>query len=198
MPKAISAFEKGISNFLCSRNEDLASFIQNSAINFELLDKSRTYLLIDEEAETDIPILGYFSIAVHSLEIPETMGGKQIRILDGYSSKIHKKTISNVPAYLIGQLAKNDLYANDVTGDELLAAAINIIEKARAVAGGRLIVIDCKPVCKLHEFYKRNGFFMIGHNDDSNLDQFVYFLSKQWMQGGNVSDMTKVTAKVFY
>lgn len=73
MPGAISAFDKGISNFLCAKNEELAYFLKNSAIEFEKLDKSRTYLLVDEEDEQDIPVLGYFSIAVHSIEIPETM-----------------------------------------------------------------------------------------------------------------------------
>ena len=197
MPGAISAFDKGISNFLCAKNEELAYFLKNSAIEFEKLDKSRTYLLVDEEDEQDIPVLGYFSIAVHSIEIPETMESKKIRLLDGYSAKNHNKTVASVPAYLIGQLAKNDLYAEDVDGDELLNAAINIVEKARLIAGGRLIVIDCKPIQKLHDFYERNGFMMIGHNKESELDQFVYFMSTQWMQGGKVVDMTKATNKAF-
>lgn len=185
----MEVFGESISNFSCAKNEDLAEFLHNSAEKFERLDKSRTYLFVEKDELGGPRILGYFSIAVHSVNVPEGMGMRKIRMLDGYSAKRNGAVVSVVPAYLIGQLAKNDMYSHELSGDEMLAAAISTIEKARNVAGGRLIVIDCKPIEKLHEFYTRNGFILIGHDEETGLDQFVYFLNTRWLQGGAIKGM---------
>jgi len=67
-------------------------------------------LLLDEdELECgNIKIAAYFSLAIQSLKIPESTSMSQIRRLDGLYSKSGGEPISEVPSYLIGQLAKDD------------------------------------------------------------------------------------------
>ena len=38
-----------LSSFSCVYDEDVQNFLRNRAIDFELLSKSRTYLIIDKE-----------------------------------------------------------------------------------------------------------------------------------------------------
>ena len=85
-----------------------------------------------------------------------------------------------------GQLAKNDKFAFDVTGDEIIQAAISVIKELQNGLGGRLIAVDCKLVKALHDFYERNQFIMIGHNDDNDLDQFVHFINRKRFDFGKI------------
>jgi len=181
--------DKGILEFSCKKNNDLEEFLSTRAILYEQVSKSRTYLFIDEDAlDEKISILGYFSIGLKTLMLPDNLSNNQIRKLDGYSSKINRKKINSLPVYLIGQLAKNDQYKSLISGDEILQAAISTIREYSSCLSGRLIAVDCKPVDKLHEFYKRNHFIMIGHDRISGLDQFVYFLNRLQIQGERVKE----------
>ncbi len=122
--------------------------------------------------ETRAEIYGYFTLAIHSLTIPENASKNLVKKLVG-----SKSTSKNIPAYLIGQLAKNDLFADKISGKEILETALDGIKKAQEIVGGRVVAIDCKPEPKLHKFYISNGFVYLGHNDANNLDQFVLKLS---------------------
>lgn len=48
------------------------------------------------------------------------------------------------------------------------------------------LAVDCKPVKALHDFYERNLFIMIDHNDDNDLDQFVHFLNRKRFDFGKI------------
>ena len=177
----------GISSFSCPKNQELEEFLKKSAFLYEEIAKSRTYLLIDEDSlGSPLSILAYFSIGMKTLIIPEDLSARQLRQLDGYSDKMYRRRITNLPVYLIGQLAKNDKFAFDVTGDEIIQAAISVIKELQNGLGGRLIAVDCKPVKALHDFYERNQFIMIGHNDDNDLDQFVHFINRKRFDFGKI------------
>lgn len=135
-----------------------------------------------------VSILGYFSIGLKTLMLPDNLSNNQIRKLDGDSSKINREKLNSLPVYLIGQLAKNDQYKSWISGDEILQAAISTIREYSSYLSGRLIAVDCRPIDKLHEFYKRNHFIMIGHDQISGLDQFVYFLNRSQIQGERVKE----------
>ena len=51
---------------------------------------------------------------------------------------MYRRCITSLPVYLIGQLAKNDKFAFDVTGDEIIQAAISVIKKLQNGLGGTL------------------------------------------------------------
>ena len=187
MPRIRQDLEAGISSFLCTRNDDLADFLKEKAIIYEEIAKSRTYLFVDEESfGSSLSIVAYFSIGMSSLSIPKDLSARFLRKLDGYADKAHGKRVDNLPVYLIGQLAKNDLYAKEISGDEIIQAAIATIRKFYRELGGRLIAVDCKPVPALHKFYEKNGFLMIGHNEENDLDQFVYFLNRKQSNFGKI------------
>lgn len=179
----------GISSFSCSKNPDLEHFLKKSSFLYEDISKSRSYLIIDAESLGGVlSILAYFSIGMKTLILPENLSGRQLRQLDGYSDKMYKRRITSLPVYLIGQLAKNDHFASEVTGDELIQAAVSVIRDIQQRLGGRLIAVDCKPIKALHNFYERNHFIMIGHNEDNDLDQFVFFLNRKRLDFGQIVD----------
>ena len=82
-----------------------------------------------------------------------------------------------MPAFLIGQLAKNDFFKNELKGSELINQALAIIRMAQEHVGGRVVVADCKSELKLKQFYLDNGFKFLGHNNRNDLDQFVFKLN---------------------
>lgn len=53
-------------------------------------------------------------------------------------NKMYRRCITSLLVYLIGQLAKNDKFAFDVTDDEIIQAAISVIKKLQNGLGGTL------------------------------------------------------------
>lgn len=70
-----------LSSFSCIEDEDIESFLNNRAIEFERLSKSRTYLICDEEQLANngldcITIYGYISVALKILTIPKEISNR--------------------------------------------------------------------------------------------------------------------------
>ena len=168
--------KKFLSSFYCERDQDIQKFLQNRAIDFERLSKSRTYLIVDEEQVKsplvpfeELVIYGYISLAVKVFNAPETISNRQRQQLDGFSSKEHGKPIANFPCYLIGQLAKNSNVPKDsISGAELLNFAYDIIAISVDAVGGRNILIECRNEPKLVKFYLENDFYEISKMPDEN------------------------------
>ena len=186
MPQADKLVSECISNFSCARDEDLVSFLANRAVLYEQVARSRTYFIIDEEALPSFSVLGYFAISLHAICLPESLTNRQIQRLDGFSAKNRQGRKAALPAYLIGQLAKNDAFAQCITGRELLGYAFSIIKGLYRDTGGRIVAIDCRPIEKLQKFYSDNGFVQIGHNEATGLDQFVFMLNNSCIEGSEV------------
>ena len=107
---------------------DVENFLKNSAILFEKLNKSRTYLIF-KKGTTDI--LAYFTLTISILKIvDEDVSKKTLKRLDGIS-----KEKKEFPVYLIGQLGKNDKFWNEINGREILEKAIYLIYKANSIVG---------------------------------------------------------------
>jgi len=162
--------EQILSSFSCAQDEDIENFIRNRAIEFERLSKARTYLICDQEAmETQgvVRILGYISLAIKVLQIPEGVSIRQRKNLDGFSGKIHNEPITEIPCYLIGQLARNDTADRTrLSGSDLLEEARRIIINAVEAVGGRFMMIECHDEAKLIQFYRNNGFEEIARIPD--------------------------------
>jgi len=54
---------KAVLNFSC-QDDDVESFLKNKAIDFEKRDRSRTYLLVDDDNNN---LLGYFTLSLKAL-----------------------------------------------------------------------------------------------------------------------------------
>lgn len=187
MPIALSSLikiageDKGLlsrilSSFSCSQDEDIEFFLRNKAVDFELLSKSRTYLICDEEqiAKKDfyleqLKVYGYISIALKVLTVPEEFSNRKRKELDGLNAKIHGEPIKDFSCYLIGQLSRNsDVSSESISGTKLLQIAYDIIASAVEAVGGRFMMIECKEEQKLIDFYSANGFQEIQRNKDGN------------------------------
>ena len=122
----------------------------------ETSDKCRTYLIVDEnklKEKEEICVLGFYSIAPHIFNIIDGMSKSKIKKLDGFN-----KNAKSIQCWLIGQLAKNDNYAKEITGKEILEFAEETIIVLHKLAGLRTILIECKNKNKLIKFYEDNNF----------------------------------------
>ena len=163
--------DEKLPGFICEKDRDLKDFLRNKAVTYEQHNKGKTFLIMDFDKmknEKRAEIFAYYTLAIHSLPIPENASKNLIKKLVG-----SKSNAKNIPSYLIGQLAKNDLFADKISGKEVLDTALVGIKKAQEFVGGRIVAVDCKPEPKLHNFYISNGFTFLGHNETNNLDQFV-------------------------
>ncbi|MBP1920695.1 hypothetical protein [Youngiibacter multivorans] len=161
-----------ISIFVCSKDIDIENFIKQKAIMFEKLGKSRTFLVFDEDSDK-FNILGYYTIAIQVLKIPSEFSNRRILKLDGLSAKRNGEIITELPAILIGQIGKNELYKDNVTGHKIMEFCLNTIFDGQARLGGRLIILECKKVPYFYGFYEQFGFNKL--EKEYQDDEFVQF-----------------------
>ena len=174
--KASVDLKDALLSFKCNRDTDLQNFLTDKSVNFDKADKTRTYLILDEEMfiAGRLFLLGYFSLAIKVLTVPDELSGSQRKKLDGKYSHIE----NGISAYLIGQLGKNDLYKDKITGRQLVFEAMKIIKEARILVGGRVVYIECADNTKLIKFYENNGFSVFSRNKKSKLVQMITYISK--------------------
>ena len=149
-----TVIESYVANFYCSKDNDIEDFLKKKAILFEKLGKSRTFLVVDESFE----IVGYFSLALSILDIPEILSNRKRKNLDGLSAKRNGELVEKIPSILIGQLAKNDLYSEKFSGNGLLEVCLSKILEGQKILGGRIIMVECKKKPELINFYEQADF----------------------------------------
>ncbi|PUU89345.1 hypothetical protein SAMN04515654_1274 [Halanaerobium congolense] len=86
------------------------------------------------------------------------ISGRKAKFYDGFSSKINGVKITEFPAILIGQLGKNEMYADLISGTEILEYCLAKILEGQARLGGRIIMLECKDVPYLINLYEKFGF----------------------------------------
>lgn len=164
MRDAISIFpeedlERLFSVFSCPKNSDVESFLQTKAIRFEKSHNARTHLIVDTD---DSSLLAYFSLTFKEVVLPEALSGTQVKKLDGIS-----KRATNIRAYLIGQLAKNQaITGNELCLRDIMDFAYSVIEKAWLSVGGRIILIECEDNIRLLDHYQEHGFERLQKDGD--------------------------------
>jgi hypothetical protein len=151
-----------ISRFACKKDDDIENFLYNKALLFDRKGKSKTHLLLDERLLQNgtIEAVAYFSLAIQLLRIPEGTSNNQIRKLDGLYSRKGITPITEIPSFLIGQLAKNDRYSKLFSGSLLLEYALSAVATAERIVGGRIVFVECREIPVLINFYRNNGFFV--------------------------------------
>jgi uncharacterized protein (DUF1330 family) len=160
--------EKAVSNFFCEKNLDVEKFLREDAINREKRDLTRTYLIIDQnkfEEKNEISIVAYFSIALKTLIIPQTLSNSKIKKIDGFSKDAKESIV-----YLIGQLARNDNYSSEaITGADILARALNVISDIKDKIGGKVVLVECEDKKKIINFYLENEFERLPEHSENEL-----------------------------
>lgn len=95
----------------------------------------------------------------------------------------HKTEQNNyeIKGYLIGQLGKSysdiSIKAKQASGKDILALAYDKLREVYAIAGGRILFVECEDHKKLKDFYNQNGFRELEDYDSpNNLCLFVKML----------------------
>lgn len=168
-----------ISIFVCQKDSDIENFLKERAILFEKLGKSRTFFIFDEDDEV-FKILAYFTLALQILKVPEELlSGRKTKAFDGFNAKIKGEKITEFPTILIGQFGKNDLFKGSITGFEAMQYCLSILLDGQARLGGRIIMLECKNISYLIEFYKKFGFSKIEKDyEEGELLQMVKILQE--------------------
>ncbi|MFA6808490.1 MAG: hypothetical protein WCR27_05805 [Eubacteriales bacterium] len=143
------------------------------AVTFEKLGKSRTFFIYDENDEV-FKILGYFTLALQVLKVPDSLSNRRIRNFDGFNAKIKGEKITQFPTILIGQVGKNDLYKESFTGYELMQYCLSTILDGQMRLGGRIILLECKDIPYLNDFYNQFGFIKIERDYEHN--EFLQYI----------------------
>lgn len=117
--------------------------------------------------------MAYFSVAIDHLSIGTETSKTMKRNLNGIFNE------DRVPCYLIGQLARNDSCSRQLlSGEELLEYALDVLENAHDLVGGRFVRVDCKDRDSLLKFYQNNGFRSLPGRGRHGLCRLVRFISK--------------------
>jgi imidazoleglycerol-phosphate dehydratase len=158
----LQAFLDGYYDCVGSEQE---SFLKSKAIMMEKKNICRTYLAVDEEKR----ILGYFSIGLRCIKIPESDVGSK-----DFSKKMNVDPETKVAqSYLIGQLSRSRTSSKGL-GSMLMADAIGLIRMANHIVGCRLVRVDCDDT--MTEYYSRHGFRKLKKNGVGELNQMAYIL----------------------
>lgn len=112
-------------------------------------------------------ILAYFSLSFKEVDLQvDKISKSEIKQLDGINKNANK-----IRVFLIGQIGKNSLIANNLIK---LADIFNEIEKillkAKQLIGGRAVILECQPIAKLLDLYSHHDFKQLAVvNDDEML-----------------------------
>jgi hypothetical protein len=166
-----TAYRLAVSRFLC-RDKEVETFLCSKAFDFDCRNVARTYLLIDQDSvsKTEPDILAYYSLSVRQLVFDAGLSKNKIKEIDGFS-----KIATSVSAILIGQLGKNILHGDAISGTKIMSLAMTSVRQAFDIIGCRIAFLECQQVNNLISFYLENGFepLRINHN---GLLQMIRFL----------------------
>ncbi len=170
---------EAISVYKCSKDADIELFLKEKAILFERKSKSRTFLIINAEtlSVNRVDLLAYFTLAIQTLKIPKGISANRIKKLDGLFAKRGSDLISEIPAFLIGQLGKNDLFSNGISGEEIINYAFSTLFRVRELIGGRVVFVECRDNLDLIRFYENSGFEVFRQDPDDKLLQMIRLLA---------------------
>lgn len=153
-----------IEGFSC-KDKDVEYFLKEKAFDFEKRDKSRTYLVFDEATAE---LVGYFSLSLKSLEFRDTLSRSKIKEIDGFS-----KDVKGIAIALIGQFGKDEKQEKNVSGNALLRICLDKLYQVQTLIGGRYILIECRDIDKVVDFYQNNGFTYLQLDKSDNYIQMA-------------------------
>ena len=153
-----------IARFTC-QDKDVETFLKDKAFEFERRDKSRTYLILDDESGI---LLEYFTISLAALSFGDGVSKNTVKRIDGFS-----KDVRAVGIILIGQFGKDCVLAKHVRGVELLDICMRTIKRVKNIIGGRFVMLECLDVKSVVSFYETNGFKLLQVDDRDKYLQMI-------------------------
>jgi len=161
-----------LNSFYC-KDKDVESFLKAKALDFDLRNKSRTYLILEKESFSKgvFKILAYFTLSLKILEFKNSTSKSLIKNIDGFS-----KNINSVAVMLIGQFGKDEILAKNIKGNTFLDICLGIIGNVQNLIGGRIVLLECLPIEKITSFYSKNGFKFLQSDKNDKYAQMVRHL----------------------
>ncbi|MSA01013.1 N-acetyltransferase [Lactonifactor sp. BIOML-A3] len=167
-----------LSSFSCPMNKDVEDFIRNKAIEFSKRGFAKTHLVFwVSDDQTEKELVGYYTVAPKVIKVDKKAVSKSVgKRLRAQGINSHDDNEYIVPAPLIGQLGKNYADGNNclISGNELLALAVEKVKLVQNEIGGRFVYLECEEKEKLLEFYQENGFKIFGKRlldrDETGID----------------------------
>ena len=165
-----------LSNFSCSKNQDVQNFLTTTdkCISFEKKNRSRTYLILNETNE----VLGYFSLALKTLFAQKQSLTSSIRrkINPGKSISSISTDTDYYNVYLIGQIGRNDLFTSqDLSLPDILSEIFSILTEAQTRIGGSSILIEVDNNERLINLYQEHGFVYLDTDQESLSQLLILF-----------------------
>jgi hypothetical protein len=175
--KAESRVLEFLKTFTCKKNEEVEEFLHNPdrAIRFQKESISRTYFIID--SSNDIKIVAYFSLAMKSIIIKEHYPISQTKRRRMNMRMVDKENNFEVcSTYLIGQIGRSDQFTReDIDLQGILNYIFGVINKARELVGGRIILVEVDKEPKLIKRYEEHNFENI--QSDDKLTQLMQWVN---------------------
>jgi len=161
-----------LQNFCC-KDKDVEAFLKTKAIEFDLRNKSRTYLILEKESSAKgiLKILAYFTLSLKILEFGSGISKSLIKDIDGFS-----KNVNSIAVMLIGQFGKDEIFAKGIGGSIFLETCLGIIGKVQNFIGGRIVLVECLPEEKITSFYSKSGFKFLQHDKNDKYEQMIKLL----------------------
>ena len=161
-----------LSSFSCSKNQDVHNFLTTGrCISFEKRNRSRTYLILNEENE----ILGYFSLALKTLFAQRKSLTNSLRkkINPGKCRASFPEDLDYYNVFLIGQIGRNDSFeSKDFSLSDFFSEIFSILVEVQNKVGGSSILIEVDNNQKLIDLYKEHGFQHLD-TDQEDLSQLL-------------------------
>ena len=141
-----------LSNFSCPLNADVILFAKQGL--------AATHLVFKKYKKEPV-LVGYFSLASKYITVSKNkVTSTTARRIAKFAAYNQYSNVYSLSAPLIAQLGKNftNGYNELITGDELLALAIEKVQRVQMDVGGRISYVECEDKPALIDFYSRNGF----------------------------------------
>ena len=142
-----------------SKNADVEHFLKNSAVQSMKLHQSSTYLVMS----SDLALLGYFTLALKVVRIDASLLSKrESSKLERFSFPDKMNNSFIVPAILIAQFSRNfNEKTQIIDGASLMSITLEFVRSIQSQVGGIVTFLECEPIEKLVDFYKKQGFRLL-------------------------------------
>ena len=161
-----------LSDFSCSKNQEIENYVRKNALDFARRKISMTHLVIDDQGR----LAAMFALTHKAIEINGEGLSKTTRSkLQRFAELDETTDCFSVSAFLIAQFGKDDLAGYSLSGDILMASALDVLTTAQRNVGGGVVYLECENRPRLLEFYQssHNGFRPFGQRF-SEKDQVEY------------------------
>lgn len=174
---SIDSLLSALNNFKCALDEDIEDFLHSKAIDFLKRGWCSVYLVLNaqEFKNNRLKIEAYFTLSHKTLLVTDDISKSKVQKYGGF------KNLQSLQFVLIGQLGKyisikDDAtqIKSDVTSNELLDMAFEVIYAASDFIPCRCVLVECKDVEKVKQVYINYDFEFF--QEDNDYFQYVKLL----------------------